>query len=196
MTARAKKRVCLGAIAGAHGVKGEVKIKTFTATPEAVAAYGPVETEDGGRRFTLTVIRALKGGLLLARAPEIKSREEAQALKGARLYVDRDKLPATAEDEFYFDDLVGLAAFDETGAALGVVAAVYNFGAGDMIELKGVPGVDGARLVVFTRQNVPAVDVDGGKIVVARAAVDFAAARQDPTAEEAYIEAAIRQEDA
>ena len=171
MTAGPKQRVCVGAFAGAHGVHGAARIKTFTETPAGVAAYGPVETEDGARRFTLTVIREARPGVVLASAPELKSREDADSLKGVRLYVDRAKLPAPAEDEFYLDDLVGLAAVDETGAPLGVVAAVYNFGAGDLIELKDIPGVKGVRLVPFTKEAVPSVALERKAIVVVNSAV-------------------------
>lgn len=195
MSASEKKRVCLGAVAGAHGVRGEFKIKAFTQTPEMVAAYGPVETEDG-RRLTLTVIGNLKNSLVLARAPEIKDRNDAEALKGARLYIERAKLPATEPDEFYLEDLVGLSVFNETGAPLGMVAAVYNFGAGDIIELKNIPDVNGVRLIAFTKENVPAVDLDAGRLVLARGAVDLDETPEDPSANEAYIEAAMRQEDA
>ncbi len=164
-------RICLGAFAGAHGVRGEAKVKCFTEELNNIAAYGPVETEDRKRQFTLTVIRSLKAGFVLVRAPQIQSREDAEALKGVRFYVTRDKLPAPDEDEFYLNDLVGLDAMDEAGVPLGAVNAVYNFGAGDVIELMGVPGLKGMRLVRFTRQNVPGVDIAAGKITVRRAAV-------------------------
>ena len=165
-------RACLGAFAGAYGVKGETRVKTFTDAPENIAAYGPVESEDGGRRFTLEVVRVLTGGLVIARAPELKDREDAQNLKGVRLYVDRGSLPPTEEDEYYLDDLVGLKAFDETGAPAGTVAAVYNFGADDLIELKGAPGAKGARLIPFTRDAVPEVDIAGRRITVLRSAFE------------------------
>lgn len=169
MSGAGKRRVCLGAVAGARGVSGEFKVRSFTQAPESVAAYGPVETDEGSH-LSLTVIRTLGRDLVLARAAEIRSREAAEALKGTRLYVGRAKLPATEEDEFYIEDLVGLSAVDETGAALGAVAAVYNFGAGDVVELKG-PGAGGARMIAFTKENAPTVDLDAGKIVVAAAAL-------------------------
>jgi len=173
------RRVCLGAIAGAHGVRGAMRIKTFTETPEGVAAYGPVESEDARRRFTLSILRTQADGVVIAGAPEVTNREDAQSLKGVRLYVARDALPAPDEDEFYLDDLVGLAAVDETGAPRGRVAAVYNFGAGDLLELRGAPGEKGARLVPFTRAAVPAVDLDAHCITVALAALDDGTDRQD-----------------
>lgn len=171
MSGPGKRRACLGAFAGAHGVRGDAKIRTFTETPDGVAAYGPVETEDGARRFTLTIRKKLTDGVVIVSAPEIASREDAESLKGARLYVDRDALPAPEEDDFYLDDLVGLKAVDETGAPFGTVVAVYNFGAGDLLELKDIPGVKGVRLVPFTKEAVPAVDLAGGALVVAQAAV-------------------------
>lgn len=193
MNPRAKHRVCLGAFAGAHGVKGDVKVKSFAENAEDISSYGPLESEDGDRRFTLTILRALKGDLLLARADEIKSREDAEDLKGVRLYVDRTVLPELSEDEFYLEDLVGLNAVDESGAPLGAVSAVYNFGAGDILELKDIPGVKAARLIAFTKQNAPAVDVAGGVITIARAAIT--ASDEDPTAQPANIDAAMGEEE-
>lgn len=167
----AKERVCLGAFAGAHGVRGEAKVRAFTETEDGVARYGAVESEDGARRFTLTFIRALKPGLALVRAPEIASREDAAALSGARFYVSRAALPPVGEDEFYFEDLVGLEARDETGGALGRVAAVHNFGAGDVVELTGFPGRRGAVMVPFTRAAVPQVDLAAGFVTIASVAL-------------------------
>ena len=170
----ARSRVCLGAFAGAHGVKGDAKIKTFTEEPGGVAAYGPVETEDGARTFTLRVVKILTDGFVIARAPELASREDALSLKGVRLYVDRAKLPApTEEDEFYLDDLVGLAAYDEAGAPLGEVKAVHNFGAGDMLELFKIPGMKGLRLVPFTKEAVPDIDLEAGRVTIARIFVEL-----------------------
>jgi len=171
MSSEGKKRACLGAFAGAHGVKGDAKVKAFTEDPRNVAAYGPVETEDGGASFDIKVVKFLKGDFVIIRAPQIKTREAAEALKGQRLYVNRDKLPAPDEDEFYLDDLVGLDAIDETGAALGAVNAVHNFGAGDLIELKDIPDVKGARLIAFTKENTPVIDIANGRITILRAAI-------------------------
>lgn len=161
-----KRRVCLGAFAGAHGVKGEARVKTFTARPENVAAYGPVESEDGKRRFTLQIVRVLKPDLVLVRATKIASREDAAALAGTKLYVDRAALPEPDDDEFYIEDLVGLAAFTEDGAALGEVVAVHNFGAGNLIEIAKVAGEKGPLMLLFTRDSVPEIDLARGKIVV------------------------------
>lgn len=163
------KRICVGAFAGAHGVRGEAKVKCFTASSEDIAAYGPVTTEDG-RRFTLEVVRLIKADMALVRAPEIASREDAAALAGARLYVDRAALPEIEEeDEFYIEDLVGLAAFTEDGAPAGRVRAVYNFGAGDILELEDVPGIKTAPMIPFTRTAVPEIDLARGRLTVAGA---------------------------
>ncbi|MEO1241258.1 MAG: ribosome maturation factor RimM [Pseudomonadota bacterium] len=169
---RNDKRICLGAFAGAHGVKGAVQIKSFTQTPDAVGAYGPVETEDGVRVFTLTIVRSLKSGLVLATAPEITSREDAQALKGTRIYIDREKLPDPEPEAFYHEDLIGLDAIDETGEPMGRIKAVYNFGAGDLLELEAIPGVKGLRLVPFTKEAAPIVDLAAGRVTVIRAALE------------------------
>lgn len=164
-------RICIGAFAGAHGIKGEAKVKTFTAREDGVATYGAVESEDRKRRFTLKFIRVLKPGLALVSAPEIKTREDAAALAGTRLYVERAMLPPAGDDEFYIDDLIGLDAADNSGAPLGRVTAVHNFGAGDVIELSGPPGGAGALLLPFTRAVAPEVDIAKRRIIIDRAAL-------------------------
>lgn len=189
-----KKRICIGAFAGAHGVRGEAKVKTFTETEDGVARYGAAESEDGERRFSLKFIRVLKPGLALVSAPEIKSREDAAALAGTRLYVGRGRLPPPDSDEFYIEDLVGLEAEDDSGASLGRVAAAYNFGAGDVIELSGVPGVRAPAIIPFTREAVPKVDIAGGRIIVAASAL--AEMTAEAGADEPLVEEAMRQEDA
>ncbi len=164
----AARRICLGAFAGAHGVRGEAKVKTFTAREDGVAHYGKVTSEDGTRNFTLRFIRALKPGLALVAAPEIASREDAAALAGTRLYVDRAMLPPPDADEFYVEDLVGLAVVDETGAPLGSIAAVHDFGAGAILEID-----DGGKslMVPFTRAAAPEIDFARSRLTVARAAL-------------------------
>ena len=169
-----EKRICLGAFAGAHGVKGDAIVKTFTEAPENISAYGPVTTEDGARSFTFRFIRHGKPGFAIVTAPEIRSREDAEALKGVRVYVARDALPETDDDEFYLDDLVGLPAFDEKGGAVGAVVAVHNFGAGDIIELGDIPDMRGSRMIPFTKDAVPDVDIAGRRLTIARAALDEA----------------------
>lgn len=160
----AGERVCLGAIAGVHGVRGLVRVKPFTARPEDVAAYGPVEDEAGTKRFRLEVVGVRKG-VALARIEGVATRDAAEALRGTRLWVARDVLPPPEEDEFYHADLIGLGVVTEDGRHLGRVRAVHDFGAGDVIE---VVLVDGRRttMVPFTREVVPLVDLSGGRLVV------------------------------
>ncbi len=150
-------RVCVGAIAGSYGVRGDVRLKSFCAEPEAIARYGPLVTEDG-RRFELRLGSAIKGGFA-ARLTGVASKEAADALRGQRLYAPRAALPAPGEDEYYHADLIGLAVHDTGGARLGTVTAVLNHGAGDIIE------VDGALLLPFTQAVIPTVDLALGRIV-------------------------------
>jgi len=159
----AATRVCLGAIAGAFGVRGEVRLKSFCADPGAITAYGPLATEDGDRRFAVTLTGTAPGALV-ARLSGVATREAAEALRGTRLYADRAALPAPAEDEFYHADLIGLAVQDTGGRPLGQVRAVLNHGAGDLLEIAG-PGLATPMLLPFTRAAVPTVDLAAGIIV-------------------------------
>jgi 16S rRNA processing protein RimM len=163
MTERAKM-VCLGVISGAHGVKGAVRIKTFTAVPEAIAAYGPVTDEAGARSFRLS-LAGIARGQAIARIPGIGDRDAAEALKGTRLFVAREALPDTeSENEFYVSDLVGLRVEARNGASLGRVLAIHDFGAGEVLEI-GENAADSVMLP-FTREVVPVVDLAGGRLVV------------------------------
>ena len=130
------ERVCVGAIAGAFGVRGEVRLKSFCATPEDIATYGPLATEDGKRHFDITLTRPVKGGFA-ARLGGVVSKEAADALRGARLYAPRDALPSLPDDEFYHADLIGLEVVDTGGASIGKVAAVLNHGASDLLDVRG-----------------------------------------------------------
>ncbi|MBM3611959.1 MAG: 16S rRNA processing protein RimM [Alphaproteobacteria bacterium] len=154
-------RVCVGAIAGAFGVRGEVRLKSFCADPAAIATYGPLWTEDGGRSFAISLTGAVPQGFS-ARLSGVAGREAAEALRGVRLYADRARLPATGEDEFYHADLIGLPMQDTGGAVLGRVRAVMNHGASDILEVEG-PG--GVILLPFTHAVVPTVDLGRGVIV-------------------------------
>jgi 16S rRNA processing protein RimM len=157
------KRVCVGAVAGAHGVRGAVKIKSFTATPEDVARYGPLEDESGKRQFSLRLIGAGKG-VLIGHLSGIADRNQAEASRGLRLYLPRAALPPTEEDEYYHADLLGLEAVLTDGTPVGAVRAVHDFGAGDTLEIarpEGPPVV-----VPFTRAVVPSVDLAAGRLVV------------------------------
>ena len=156
------ERICIGVIGGAFGVAGEVRLKSFCAEPTAIADYGPLSTKDGARDFTVKLTRPVSGGLG-ARLSGVRTKEEADALRGVELYVDRAKLPKLPDDEFYHSDLIGLEAADTGGAILGKVAAVLNHGAGDILEVRGPKG---ALLLPFTRAVVPTVDLGAGRIVV------------------------------
>jgi 16S rRNA processing protein RimM len=155
-------RVCLGVIVGARGLKGELKVKTFTQVPEDIAAYGPLEDETGGRRVALTVTGQAKG-VMIARVEGVQDRTAADKLKGLRLYVGRNRLPPPDEDEYYHSDLIGLTATAPQGD-LGTVRRVFDFGAGDILEIAG--GDFGAVMVPFTKACVPVVDLAAGRIVV------------------------------
>ncbi len=157
-------RVCLGQIGAAHGVRGEVRLRSFTSDPAAIADYGPLETEDG-RVFEIETLRPAKDHFV-ARLSGICDRDAASALANVKLYVPRERLPETAEpDEFYHADLVGLAVIDRAGNKLGTVVAIHNFGAGDLIEVRTEKGGK-TELVPFDTTHVPAVDIAAGKIVV------------------------------
>ena len=156
-------RVCVGAIAGSFGVKGEVRLKSFCAEPEAIADYAPLTTEDGARRFDLTLSRAIKNGFA-ARIEGVTSKEAADALRGTRLYAERTALPVLADDEFYHADLIGLQVLDTGGTELGRVKAVLNHGASDLLEIAG-PGLKEPVLLPFTREAVPTVDLGLGRII-------------------------------
>jgi len=159
------ERVCVARIGAAHGVRGEVKLWSFTEDPEAIAGYGPLETEDGTRRFEIESLRAAKDHLV-ARLKGVDSRNTAEALRNVELYVPRERLPAIDEDDtFYVADLIGLTAVRAEGEALGRVTAVHNFGAGDIIEI--APAEGAPLMLSFTGANVPEVDLAAGRIVVA-----------------------------
>lgn len=154
-------RICVGAIAGAFGVRGEVRLKSFCARAEDIATYGPLATEDGKRSFAVKLTRPVNGGLG-ARLTGIDTKEQADALKGATLWADRAALPSLSDDEFYHVDLIGLEVVDPGGVSLGRVRAVHDHGAGDILEIQGHSGV---LLVPFTRAAVPTVDLTAGRIV-------------------------------
>ncbi|WP_374273604.1 ribosome maturation factor RimM [Paenirhodobacter enshiensis] len=156
-------RVCIGAIAGAFGVRGEVRLKSFCTTPEDIATYGPLWTEDGSRSFTVQLTRPVTGGLG-ARLSGVTTKEEGDALKGATLWAERSRLPSLPDDEFYHTDLIGLDVFDAGGAPLGKVRAVQNFGAGDILEIYA-PGRKTTLMLPFTRAAVPTVDLKARRIV-------------------------------
>ena len=159
----ADRRVCVGEIVGAHGVRGLVRLRSFTEDPTAVVAYGPLTDEAGRRRFAVQLQSPGKG-TWIARVEGVSERNGAEALRGTRLYVERAALPATDEDEFYHADLIGLRAERADGELLGTVIAVHDFGGGPLLELRLVCGRTAA--VPFTRAVVPVVDVTAGRVVM------------------------------
>ena len=163
MTDDSHDRICVGAIAGAFGVQGEVRLKSFCAEPTDIAAYGPLFTRDGTRQFRVTLTRPVAGGLG-ARLSGISTKEQADSLRGTELYADRARLPNLPDDEFYHADLLGLAVRDPGGADLGTVIAVLNHGAGDILEIRR-PGQPASLLLPFTRATVPTVDLARRMIV-------------------------------
>jgi 16S rRNA processing protein RimM len=161
-----QQRVCLGEVVGAHGVKGLVRVRPFTADPEGVAAYGALQDERG-RRLTIEAVGRARGAVL-ARVEGVADRTQAEALKGTRLYVERAALPAIGEAETYYHaDLIGLRAETAEGRALGRVTAVHDFGAGDVLEISPMPGrgLGESLLIPFTRASVPEVDLPAGRVV-------------------------------
>ncbi|NKB47871.1 MAG: 16S rRNA processing protein RimM [Alphaproteobacteria bacterium] len=163
-------RICVGVVTGVHGLKGLVKVKPFTDAPESVAAYGAVETEDGNRRLELEVANRAGKGQIAVRVAGVTDRDAAEALKGLRLYVPRERLPAPDPEEFYYADLIGLAVQRASGDAVGTVRAVFDFGAGDVLEI--VDDAGALIMVPFTRDAVPEIDLEGGRIVVTDAHLD------------------------
>lgn len=155
-------RLCVGVVTGARGLKGEVRIKSFTADPEGIAAYAPITDESGRRQFRLTIVGHHKDQLVV-RIDGVADRDAADALNRTHLYVPRDVLPAPAEDEYYHADLIGLAVERPDGTPLGRVKAVHDFGAGDILEIRDADGRE--ALIPFSRAVVPVVDLGGGRLV-------------------------------
>ena len=155
--------ICIARIGAAHGVRGAVKLWTFTEDPLAVMQSGSLLSKDGARSFEIATAREAKGHLV-ATLKGIATREEAERLNGLELYIARDKLPATDDDEYYHADLIGLAAVNAAGEPLGRVTAIHNFGAGDIIEIAPPRGTP--MLLPFTNAVVPTVDLSGGRVVI------------------------------
>ena len=155
--------ICVARIGAAHGVRGAVKLWTFTEDPLAVKASGPLTTRDGARQFEVTHVREARDHLV-ATFKGVASREDAERLNGIELYIAREKLPETDDDEYYHADLIGLAAVNAANEPLGRVVAIHNFGAGDIIEI--APPHGSTMLLPFTNAVVPTVDLKGGRVVI------------------------------
>jgi 16S rRNA processing protein RimM len=163
VASRAEKTICVARIGAAHGVRGAVKLWTFTEDPFAVTRYCPLFSKDGLQRFEITKAREANG-FLVATLEGITNRNEAERLNGIELYIARDKLPATDEDEYYHTDLIGLAAVTRSGEQLGRIVAIHNFGAGDILEV--APENGPTMLLPFSNAVVPEVDLKGGRVVI------------------------------
>ena len=161
-----ERLILVAQAAGAFGVLGEVRLTAHTADPASLLAYGSLLREDGSPGLTLTSGRVAKGAVI-ARAKEVETREEAQALRGLRLYVARGVLPETEDDEFYFADLIGLKALSPAGDPIGAVKSVMNFGAGDLMEIDPLDGGP-SWWAPFTLEAVPEVRLADGVVVVVR----------------------------
>jgi 16S rRNA processing protein RimM len=155
--------ICVARIGAAHGVRGAVKLWTFTEDPFAITRYGPLSTKDGARSFEVAHVREAKDHLV-ATFKGIADRNAAERLNGLELYVAREKLPATDDDEYYHADLIGLSAETTGGAPLGKVIAIHNFGAGDIIEI--APASGATMLLPFSNEVVPTVDLAGGRVLI------------------------------
>lgn len=155
--------VCVGAIAGAFGVRGEVRLKSFCALPGDIALYAPLLSEDGSQSYAITVNGPIKNGFA-AHLGGVETKEQADALSGLRLYAPRDRLPSLPDDEYYYADLIGLQVLDTGGAVLGQVKSVMNHGAGDLLEIYG-DGLKDTVLLPFTRALVPTVDLEAQRII-------------------------------
>jgi len=158
-------RIRVARIGAAHGIRGDVKLWSFTEDPMAVASYGPLETEDGARRFEIETVRPGKN-FLVARIAGVVDRDAAEKLVNLDLFVPRDRLPPIEDaDTYYHADLIGMAVVDEDGTALGTVSAIHNFGAGDLIEIAPAGGGE-PLLMPFTDATVPKIDMAARRIVV------------------------------
>lgn len=155
--------ICVGAIAGAFGVRGEIRIKSFCAIPEDIESYSPLTTEDGSQSYSIVLARPINNGFA-AHLSGVTTKEQADALRGTRLFARRDQLPSLPDDEYYHTDLIGLEVLDTGGTLLGHVRSVQNHGAADLLEIHG-PGLKDTVLLPFTLLVIPTVDLAAGRII-------------------------------
>ncbi len=156
--------ILLAGVIGPHGLKGEVRVKLFTASADKLGIYGAVHTREG-RVLNIASARDAKAGEAVVSFKGIADREAAEALKGSELFISRDALPALDPSEFYHADLVGLPAYDREDRLIGKIAAIHNYGAGDVIEIERPDG--DTTLLAFTRENVPEIDVKARRVMIA-----------------------------
>ena len=163
-----KSLVLVGRFGAPQGVRGEIRIKSYTADPLSIGDYGPLSDEAGARKFEIERLRPLKDDMVVAKVKGLADRDAAGALTGVSLFVTREKLPVPDEDEFYIADLIGLAAVSPEGKTIGIVKNVLNFGAGDILEI--APASGDTLMLPFTKEVAPSIDFVGGRIVVVRPA--------------------------
>jgi 16S rRNA processing protein RimM len=173
-----KKLILLGHIAGAHGIRGEVLVKTYTGSPEDIATYGPLTDAAGTKSYKLKVVRVTPKGVI-ARIAGIADRNAAERLKGTALHVPRAAMGEAAEGEYFYSDLIGLAAVSPDGSAIGTIKAVENFGAGDLLEI-AFAGSAKTEFIAFTDANVPTVDIIGGRVIVVMPTDDGSRQEDEP----------------
>ena len=159
----ADNRICVGTVTGPHGLKGDVKLKSYTENPKDVAAFGPVTDKSGKQSFEIRIISAKQKGLVVELSG-VRGREAAEAIGGTDLYMSRDLLPELEEDEFYYSDLIGLPVEHQNGEAIGVVSLVDNYGAGEVMEVDLKDG--GTEMFQMSREVVPEIDLKNGRVVV------------------------------
>lgn len=159
----ATSRLVVGVVTGAHGVRGNLRVKSFTADPADLTAYGPLTDASGQTRYDLKITGVVKGQLIGVLS-DCRDRNKAESLRGLEFYLERNLLPETDDDEFYHADLIGLDAVDGNGAALGSIRAVFDFGSGDMLEV--VQGDGKVTLYSFTTEIVPSIDFEGGTVTI------------------------------
>jgi 16S rRNA processing protein RimM len=157
-------RLLVGEIGAAQGLKGEVRLRSYTQDPAEIAAYGPLQDETGAKLIEIERVRVTPKAVI-ARVKGVTTREGAEALNGTKLYLARAALPAREEGEWYVADLIGLDAVDTSGAPLGTVVGVHNFGASDLVEVAPADGGE-TLLVPFTEAAVPEVDIENGRLVL------------------------------
>lgn len=157
-------RVCVAAFSSAHGVRGALRLKSFTENPDDVAAFTTLLSEDASKTYHIEVVSHTGKGELIVKVAGVDTREAAEMLKGERLYVSRAELPEAGDEEFYHADLIGLTVKTASGKTVGTVRAVFDFGAGDMLEI--LPKEGALIMVPFTKAIVPIVDIEKGRIIV------------------------------
>lgn len=157
------KNIVMGVITAAHGVRGEVKLKSFTARPQDIFGYGPLLMDDGPESLEILSVRPAKGQFIV-RLKGVEDRNAAEALKGVKLKLPRQALPEPDEEEYYYSDLAGLRVFSTSGEQIGRIAAVQNFGAGDLLEIR--PDKGASFFIPFTEKDVPRVDIPAGRVIV------------------------------